>query len=336
VSAATVSAGTVQATLGSFGTVSAATVSANTVQATFGSFGTVSAGTVQATFGSFGTVSAGTVQATFGSFGTVSAGTVQATFGSFGTVSAATVSANTVQATFGSFGIVSAATVSANTVQAANAFILANGNQPGITIGGGQVNGLGSGGGATGITGSVSAIAIGNGAVALPVNSVALGTNAQVQAGAVGSMALGANSRASGVNSIALGQGSNDGGRSNTLSVGAVGAERTISNVAPGVLGTDAVNVNQLNSAISTLKKQAFSGIASAIAMGAPAMPSAPGKTVLNMSYGNYGGQSAVGITFAHRLNTDGAGNWFVNGGAATGFTSGNRLGVRIGIGVEF
>ena len=52
--------------------------------------------------------------------------------------------------------------------------------------------------------------------------------------------------KATGKNSVSIGGGSTDGGRSNTVSVGAPGHERTISNVANPVKGTDAVNLNYL------------------------------------------------------------------------------------------
>jgi autotransporter adhesin len=68
-----------------------------------------------------------------------------------------------------------------------------------------------------------------------------------------GSVALGYGSSSTGDNSVALGAGSTDGGMANVISVGGVGSERRIINVAPGVNGTDAVNVNQLNGAIAPL-----------------------------------------------------------------------------------
>ena len=63
----------------------------------------------------------------------------------------------------------------------------------------------------------------------------------------------------------------------NTLSVGSVGNERGISNVAPGVNGTDAVNLNQLNNAaaqsnrytdqqIKGLKRYVDGGVAATMA----------------------------------------------------------------------
>ncbi|OND45201.1 YadA family autotransporter adhesin, partial [Burkholderia pseudomallei] len=61
-----------------------------------------------------------------------------------------------------------------------------------------------------------------------------------------------------GSNSVALGAGSNDGGRSNVVSVGSDTQQRQITNVAAGTEGTDAVNVNQLNT-LSTSMSQSLS-----------------------------------------------------------------------------
>ena len=56
-----------------------------------------------------------------------------------------------------------------------------------------------------------------------------------------------------GSNSVAIGANSNDGGRSNVVSVGSDTQQRQITNVAPGTQGTDAVNVNQLTQVQTTL-----------------------------------------------------------------------------------
>ena len=66
------------------------------------------------------------------------------------------------------------------------------------------------------------------------------------------SLALGNSSTSSGTNSVALGAGSTDGGVANVVSVGSAGAERRLTNVGPGLNGTDAVNLSQLQSATNT------------------------------------------------------------------------------------
>jgi hypothetical protein len=68
-------------------------------------------------------------------------------------------------------------------------------------------------------------------------------------ASATGSLsaAIGPNATATAPNAVALGAGS-VASLANTVSVGAPGGERRITNVAPGISQTDAVNVGQLQS----------------------------------------------------------------------------------------
>ena len=84
--------------------------------------------------------------------------------------------------------------------------------------------------------------AYGQGAVASGPGSTALGQGAS--AGGTGT-AVGQGASATGNSSIAIGAGSTA-VADNVVSIGRAGAERRIVNVAPGVNGTDAVNVNQL------------------------------------------------------------------------------------------
>ncbi len=91
----------------------------------------------------------------------------------------------------------------------------------------------------------LQATAIGNGSLASTLNATALGQAAS--ATGENATALGRGAQSTGVNSVALGQGSVDAGRANTVSVGSIGGTRTVSNVATGTLGTDAVNLDQLN-----------------------------------------------------------------------------------------
>ncbi len=133
----------------------------------------------------------------------------------------------------------------------------------GIAIGGNRITGLGATGAAA-FAGEENSIAFGNGSVtdATALGSIALGTNAGVGAGATGAVALGTGATATGVNGVALGANSiaargpqadyaaiglaalqNSAGE---VSVGTVGGERQITNVAAGSADTDAVNVSQL------------------------------------------------------------------------------------------
>ena len=141
-------------------------------------------------------------------------------------------------------------------------------------------------------------------------------------------VAIGPGASVSGANSVALGSGSSDLGRSNTVSVGSAGNNRTISNLAPGVLGSDAVNVNQLKSAEHLLKQ----GIATSMAMSSMITPSAPGKTTIGFNGATYAGYYSAAINFAHRVNTDIP--LYVTG--AVGAGGAGSVGGRVGMAVEF
>jgi autotransporter adhesin len=121
---------------------------------------------------------------------------------------------------------------------------------------------------------------VGDSAKALTSQSVAVGQNSSVLA--TNGTALGANALVTpaAFNSVALGQGS-IATQPNTVSVGVPGGERRITNVAPGIFGTDAVNVNQLTSAvagltdqINTVQKEERRGIAAVTAAAYTPTPS--------------------------------------------------------------
>ena len=114
----------------------------------------------------------------------------------------------------------------------------------------------------------------------------------------------------------------------NTVSVGSPGAERRITNVAPGILGTDAVNVNQLQSA----QTEARRGIAAASAIAGYMTPSGPGRTTVQVSGAVFHGEGAGAVTAAHRFRT--AVPVVLFGGVA--FAGGSEIVAKAGLGVEF
>jgi len=77
---------------------------------------------------------------------------------------------------------------------------------------------------------------------------LSLAAGGSASANAQSTVALGAYSQATGVNSVALGQGS-VADADNTVSVGSAATQRRIVNVSAGKVGTDAVNVDQLDDA---------------------------------------------------------------------------------------
>ena len=192
-------------------------------------------------------------------------------------------------------------------------------------------------------------------------NSVAVGANAVVEAQAPGSTAVGQNARvtAGAAGSVALGSNS-VATEPNTVSVGSPGSERRITNVADGVNPTDAVNMNQLTAtnkkvavnsnrisqnsdrieqnsgaireldrSVNELRDESRAGIAAAAAL-VELMPSAPGKTTLNVGTASFHGAFALGITAVHRLK---AADCMLNTGIS--FTDDEVL-VRAGASWEF
>ena len=164
-------------------------------------------------------------------------------------------------------------------------------------------------------------VAIGAGAKALADPTTAVGNNAVAQGN--NSVALGANTLASGDNAVALGQGSLA-ERANTVSVGnaQTGLNRQITNVAPGVTATDAVNLGQMQGAVAAMgqdaRNYAAKGIASSLAI--PSVPVlAPGKNWVGAAVGTYGGQSALGVAWGYQVNAN------VNMGLGVATSSGNN-----------
>jgi autotransporter adhesin len=220
----------------------------------------------------------------------------------------------------------------------------------------------------------VNSIAIGNGALA--TGSVAVGAGAQAgnggaafgddaiangpdQGTAIGNAAVVTASRG-----VALGAGASASragmGTTNTrerfsnatvtstegaVSVGNTGAERQITNVAGGTEDTDAVNVRQLEAAISqsgfdisnqlnalrsdisTVRHDANAGTAAAIALASMPQSVMPGKAMMAAGIGHYEGQSAMSIGIS---NFSENGRWVlnVNGSANTRGKAGAGVGV--------
>nr|WP_107314395.1 ESPR-type extended signal peptide-containing protein [Burkholderia metallica] len=106
------------------------------------------------------------------------------------------------------------------------------------------------GGGASSDGGA--SVALGYQANSAANRSIAVGSGANIHADATYGIAIGRTSSvaSTGINSVALGQAS-VADRENTVSVGSSTQQRQITNVAAGTQGTDAVNLNQMTSAIA-------------------------------------------------------------------------------------
>jgi autotransporter adhesin len=145
------------------------------------------------------------------------------------------------------------------------------------TIGINGKDGVAGTAGAAGANGA-DAIAMGDNASASGDHAVVIGGGATGTADGV--VVIGGNAGASGKDSVAIGNGATApannavalgansvADRDNTVSMGSEGNERQVTNVAAGTRGTDAVNLNQMNSALGGVARKAYSGIAAATAL---------------------------------------------------------------------
>ncbi|SAL47385.1 YadA domain-containing protein [Caballeronia peredens] len=164
------------------------------------------------------------------------------------------------------------------------------GNTAGVTMSNGENVAIGSGAGLNGgsvpVTGTVS---IGSGAGQGITNSFA--TSIGYQSGAYGA------------NSVALGAYSTT-NLANDVSVGSPGNERTISNVAPATQGTQAVNLNQLNAALSGLGSNPLAVSYDNATFASLTLQGASGTVIHNVGAG-VAGTDAVNLNQLNRVQSN-------------------------------
>ncbi|AQT51965.1 ESPR-type extended signal peptide-containing protein [Burkholderia cenocepacia] len=154
--------------------------------------------------------------------------------------------------------------------------------------------------------------ALGQGSNASGSNGTAIGQGS-IASGDNGT-AIGQGSNASGSNAVALGAGS-VADRDNAVSVGSAGAERQITNVAAGTAPTDAVNVQQMQNSVRSVRQDAMGGVAAAMAVAGLPQSTQPGRTFVAMAGSTYGGEygSALGVSYMTR-----DGKWTIKASANT------------------
>ncbi|WP_088579013.1 YadA-like family protein [Burkholderia ubonensis] len=172
------------------------------------------------------------------------------------------------------------------------------------------------------------AVAVGGNTLASGTGSTAIGSGAHVSG--TGSVAIGSNATAPASNAVALGPGTLA-ERDNTVSFGnaATGLTRTLTNVSAGVAPTDAVNVQQLNDSLGSVRNQiehdrrdANGGTASAVAIASLPQAPSPGTSVVAIGGGSYAGQSAMAVglsTYAGRWIFKASGSTNTRGTVAAG-----------------
>lgn len=131
--------------------------------------------------------------------------------------------------------------------------------------------------------------AIGSGSRAFGDNNTALGSGAvAVGGGRIGSVALGANSIAT---------------EPDTVSIGQPGYERRITNVAPGVYDTDAVNMSQLRGLDNKVNR--VGSMALAFSALAPLQYDPKEPTQYSAGMGTYNGTGAIAVGVFHYANSN-------------------------------
>ncbi len=181
-------------------------------------------------------------------------------------------------------------------------------------------------------------MAIGSAAKTKGTDTIAIGHRAVASESQ--SVAIGANSQAKAPRSVALGDGS-IADRANSVSVGSVGNERTITNVAPGVLDTDAANVGQLkelqsssnrafsdlNKKLDNYRKKINGGIASSMAMAGIPQAYNADSSMIGGAISSYGNQSAIAFGMS-RISENGKWTTKMNAGLNTQHDLSGSIGV--------
>lgn len=194
-----------------------------------------------------------------------------------------------------------------------------------------------------------NAVAIGNGSVADRANTVAVGAAGSerqvthVAAGTVGTDAVNVNQlKASEQGAVRYGSNGDGSVNYKQVTLGNGPGQTTVSNVAPGVAGTDAVNVNQLNqgvaganrytdAAIGRLRRDMNGGVAAAIAMANLPQPYAPGRGMTAVGLGSYQGQTAIAVGASAITDN---GRWVLKLGGTT--NTRGQTGVGVGAGYQW
>ena len=133
-------------------------------------------------------------------------------------------------------------------------------------------------------------------------------------------MAIGSSAVSTGTNSIALGANSTDGGAANVLSIGTVGGERRITNVATGTATTDAVNFGQLNN--FPIKGNNSSALAFPTAAGNDALSAGYGATAVGAAAAAFGKSATPSAANSVAIGSSATSS----GVASTAVGSGGRL----------
>ncbi|MDS0790677.1 YadA-like family protein [Burkholderia pseudomultivorans] len=171
-------------------------------------------------------------------------------------------SANVAASSTGSLALGQGAAVTRTGADSSNMIAIGTNARAGDAGAGVSTGAIAIGSGAN--AGGNGSIMIGTNAMHSGSNATVVGANSSAMGGGAGtvlgsnssaagsaSVVLGSGATASGANSVALGTGS-IANADNTVSVGSATTQRRITNLAAGMANTDAVNLGQMNEALST------------------------------------------------------------------------------------
>lgn len=180
------------------------------------------------------------------------------------------------------------------------------------------------------------AVAIGNGAVATRENQFALGTAANTYTTAGITSAASKAAQTGPTQLVTSDAGGNLAttsaaslGLATTTDLGAVNTQLSSVNTQLSALGS---RMDVMNAQIDSNRTEARQGIAAAMALTSPSMPSAAGRTSWAVNAAYFRGETATGASLAHRLNTDFP--LAITGGYTYG--GGSAHGGRVGLQGEF
>lgn len=113
----------------------------------------------------------------------------------------------------------------------------------------------------------------------------------------------------------------------NTTNAGFTKDINGIDNQIAGING----QLTSLNNQIGKVEREADAGVAAAMAV--PSLPLlTPGKSWVGAAYGEYGGQSALGVGYAYQVNA----HWNVGAGAAVPVSGNGDVAFKVQAGYEF
>ena len=141
-----------------------------------------------------------------------------------------------------------------------------------------------------------------------------------------GTLQSGINTNASNINNVSTNLGNFEGSQTATNT----GFSNDINGINRQITGING-QLNSLNGQIGKVEREANAGVAAALAI--PSIPMLEaGKEWIGASYGEYAGQSALGVGYAYQVNK----HWNIGAGAAVPVSGNGSVAFKVQAGYEF